>query len=254
MKKILNAYNKKTEVEVSDPAISSDSGVTPIIPTQYKNLQDAVERHIEGQLSPRYRKSTGFSPSNDQTCARFWWYKFQGVEIPVTHDHKGQRIFDVGHDVHARIVRYFDEMGILIEAEMPVPQKEGCPPVSGFIDAVIEWKGPLVIEIKSTNHEGFMMRQMYKKPSAKHYQQIQWYMHYTGIHRGVVLYECKNTQNFYFCNVRYDEEFMRKLLSKYDKIYKKASAKEIPERPSAYNSDRCIKCQLRSVCWNGEEQ
>lgn len=242
MKKLISAINGEHEKTIDKVDLS-----------ELNDIVLAIDQYITKDIKPVFKKSTGFSPSEKNTCPRFWWYKFNGVEFPVTHDSRVQRIFDVGHSVHERIVSYFDNMGVLISAEAPVPQKEGCPPISGFIDAIIEWSGPVIIEIKSISHEGFMLRETYKKPVAEHYKQIQWYMHYTNIERGIVIYECKNTQRLLQFKVKHDVDFCKKLVNQYAKIYNKASGSEIPERPSAYDSDRCQSCKLLTVCWNGEE-
>lgn len=242
MKKLANAIAGNSEAQKEKVDL-----------TELNDLIAAIDNHIAGNIKPMFKKSTGFSPSEKNTCHRFWWYKFHGVEFPVTHDARVQRIFDVGNSVHERIVKYFDDMGILISTEEPVPQKEGCPPISGFMDAVIDWDGPVVVELKSISHEGFMLRETYKKPTADHYRQIQWYLHYTGIERGIVMYECKNTQKILHFKVKHDLDFCNKLVKQYAKIYSKASVDDIPERPSAYDSDRCQSCKLLTVCWNGEE-
>jgi hypothetical protein len=243
MKKLASAINGEYQ----------DTRAEKVDLSQINDLVLAIDQYLDSEIKPVFKKSTGFSPSEKNTCHRFWWYKFHGVEFPVTHDARVQRIFDVGHAVHSRIVSYFDSMGVLLEVEHPVPQKDGCPPISGFIDAIIDWDGPVVVEIKSISHEGFMLRNTYSKPSTDHYRQIQWYMHYTDIHRGIVIYECKNTQRMMAFKVKYDEDFCSKLIKQYGKIYKKAIEETIPERPSAYNSDRCQGCRLLTVCWDGEE-
>lgn len=242
MKKLAKAINGEHDDEKSKVDLA-----------EINDLVLALDEHIASSLKPVFKKSVGFSPSEKNTCHRFWWYKFNGVEFPVTHDARVQRIFDVGHAVHARIVSYFEEMGVLLDVEAPVPQQPGCPPISGFIDAIIDWDGPVVVEIKSISHEGFMLRNTYNKPSTDHYRQIQWYMHYTGIHRGIVLYECKNTQRIMTFKIKYDKDFCDKLIKQYAKIYIKASSESIPDRPSAFNSDRCQSCRLLTVCWDGEE-
>lgn len=242
MKKILSAL--KSEKENIDESINL---------AEVGDIVAAINDFIMTGIKPRFRKSTGFSPSEDNTCIRFWWYKFNGVEIPVNHDARGQRIFDVGNDVEARLLGYFDGMGVLIGTQVPVPQRNGLPPVSGFIDAIIEWDGPVIVEIKSIKHEGFLMRKNYKKPTARHYRQIQWYLHYYELDRGIVIYECKNTQELLAFKIKRDTEFCEKQMKKYAKIYDKATQKERPNRPYKQSSDMCQYCKLLTVCWTESE-
>lgn len=243
MKKLIDLL--KDESDISE-APTTDLAVVG-------DLQVAIEEYLESTIKPRYKKSTGFAPSESNTCARFWWYKFTGVEFPVSHNARSERIFSVGNSMHERYQKYFDDMGVLVEAEMPLPQREGCPPVSGFIDAVIKWgDDDVVVELKSIKHEGFLMRKTYKKPTEDHYRQIQWYMHYTGIEKGIVLYECKNTQEILVFKIRYDKEFCEKLVKKYDKLYKKAIGDK-PNRPYGRSSQKCQYCKLLTVCWTESE-
>lgn len=242
MKKILSAL-----------ADEKESASESINLAEVNDLISAMDNYIMSNVKPRYRKSTGFSPSDDNPCIRYWWYKFTGIEFPVNHDARTQRIFDVGNDVEARLLNYFEGMGVLIGTQVPVPQREGLPPVSGFIDAIIEWDGPVIVEIKSIKHEGFLMRKNYKKPVGKHYRQIQWYMHYYGVDRGIVIYECKNTQELLVFKIKRDDDFCEKQMKKYAKIYNKATQKEKPNRPYKKSSSACQYCNLATVCWSESE-
>jgi CRISPR/Cas system-associated exonuclease Cas4 (RecB family) len=241
MKNLIGALNadKVEDKESTDLAAIGD-------------LVKAIDEHIESGIKPRFRKSTGFGPSEHNTCVRFWWYKFHGVEFPVNHNARLQRIFDTGHSVHERIVSYFDGMGVLMAVEEPVPQREGCPPISAYIDAIIDWDGPVVVEIKSTNHEGFAMRQHFKKPTEDHMRQIQWYLHYKNLDRGLVIYENKNNQEILVFKVKRDIEFCEKQMKKYAKIYSKAIGPK-PDRPYKRSSPKCQGCKLLTVCWAESE-
>jgi len=236
---ILTEENKEIEVPTTDLAAVND-------------LSKAIDDYIESGIKPRHRKSTGFGPSEHNTCPRFWWYKFNGVTFPVNHNARVQRIFDVGNAVEDRIVDYFRGMGVLISTQEPVPQREGLPPISAYIDAVIDWDGPVVVEIKSTKHEGFAMRQHYKKPTEDHYRQIQWYLHYKELDRGIVIYENKNDQEILPFKVKRDMVFCEKQMKKYAKIYSKASGPR-PDRPYQRSSPTCRECKLLTVCWTESE-
>ena len=64
------------------------------------------------------------------------------------------------------------------------------------------YDGQMVGELKSVNTYSF--QKMTRHPSA--WKQLQWYMYLTGIHKGFVLSEDKNTQDFKIEVYDFDED------------------------------------------------
>ena len=102
-------------------------------------LAIAVDKHLENEQEHQFRKAKGFYPSDAKTCARYWVYMFRGVPIESNHDARVLRIFDTGNSMHERFTEYFRKMGILIDEEVKVPDRDGYPKVRGYADNLIKF-------------------------------------------------------------------------------------------------------------------
>lgn len=104
-------------------------------------------------------------------------------------DCKTNRVFANGNDVHSRYMKYFAEMGILVAAEIDAISNDL---IHGRLDALItDRKENYVVEIKSCSQWVF---QKLTQPQKEHMLQILFYMYYTHVNKGFVLYECKDNQ------------------------------------------------------------
>lgn len=214
------------------------------------SLVQAVDDHLSKRNEVSFKKVNGFHPSYTNQCKRYWYYMFEGVNTDVDFRPQTYRIFDNGHAVHDRLYKYFREMGILINEEIPV--NYSSPPIEGTADGIINWYGEKLIELKSISSEGFHYRQIYKKPKDEHYRQAQIYMECLNLDSGFVIYENKNNQELLPIYIEKDQVFIDKLFKKYREIYGSFVQQIIPERPYKITSKHCQSCNVRSLCWSGE--
>jgi len=214
------------------------------------SLVQAVDDHLSERNEVSFKKVNGFHPSYTNQCKRYWYYMFEGVNTDVDFRPQTYRIFDNGHAVHDRLYKYFREMGILVNEEIPV--NYSSPPIEGTADGIINWYGEKLIELKSISSEGFHYRQIYKKPKDEHYRQAQIYMECLNLDSGFVIYENKNNQELLPIYIEKDQVFIDKLFKKYREIYGSFVQQIIPERPYKITSKHCQSCNVRSLCWSGE--
>lgn len=214
------------------------------------SLVQAVDDHLSKRNEVSFKKVNGFHPSYTNQCKRYWYYMFEGVNTDVDFRPQTYRIFDNGHAVHDRLYKYFREMGILVNEEIPV--NYSSPPIEGTADGIINWYGEKLIELKSISSEGFHYRQIYKKPKDEHYRQAQIYMECLNLDSGFVIYENKNNQELLPIYIEKDQVFIDKLFKKYREIYGSFVQQIIPERPYKITSKHCQSCNVRSLCWSGE--
>ena len=214
------------------------------------SLVQAVDDHLSERNEVSFKKVNGFHPSYTNQCKRYWYYMFEGVNTEVDFRPQTYRIFDNGHAVHDRLYKYFREMGILVNEEIPV--NYSSPPIEGTADGIINWYGEKLIELKSISSEGFHYRQIYKKPKDEHYRQAQIYMECLNLDSGFVIYENKNNQELLPIYIEKDQVFIDKLFKKYREIYGSFVQQIIPERPYKITSKHCQSCNVRSLCWSGE--
>jgi len=224
----------------------------PKHPELHESLALGIDHIISKDINPRYKKWGGFHASNTNECVRYVNYMFTGIEVPPDHTPRVQRIFDTGHDMHARFGEYFKRMGIVISQELPITYDD--PPIESTLDLIIDWGGPKVVELKSINEAGFTYRRLYGKPKDDHYRQIQIYMKVTGIHEGYVIYENKNNSEILILPVSLDEDFIEKLFKKYRKFYKVYTDGIKPARPYKRSGEKCQRCALRVHCWETDTE
>lgn len=215
-----------------------------------KGLVSAIDDHLFKRNTPTFKQVKGFHPSYTNQCARYWYYLFNGVSVETSFSAQTHRIFDNGHSVHNRLYSYFRDMGILLQEEISVNYDN--PPIEGTADGIINWYGERLIELKSISSEGFHYRQIYKKPKDEHYRQAQIYMECLNLDGGFVIYENKNNQEILPIYIDKDQAFIDKLFAKYRDIYGNYVNQSIPEHPYKITSKNCQSCDLRSMCWSGD--
>jgi CRISPR/Cas system-associated exonuclease Cas4 (RecB family) len=237
---------------VAGIAITSGEGEPIKMEPKHEKLHESLALgldHIIGtEITPRYKKWGGFHASNTNSCQRYMYYLFNGIEVPPDHGPRTQRIFDNGHAMHERYNIYFEKMGIVLASEQPIWNDD--PPIESTLDLIIDWGGPKIVELKSINDGGFIYRRVAGAPKDDHYRQIQMYMKVTGIHEGYVIYENKNDQEILVFPVSLDEVFIEKLWKKLRKIYKAVQDDVKPVRPYKQSGEKCQRCPLREHCWN----
>ena len=166
---------------------------------------------IENYLSNRpERASAGVAVSNfpretncfhvsqlHHPCLRYLYFSYFGKKQEFTP--KTLRIFDNGHGVHERLENYLMKAGVLVEKERSVSLTQYH--IRGRCDGIVQLNGKRgVLEIKSINAKGFAREVRYRHtgrgelPKKEHVVQTMMYIHLLGLHGGVILYECKDTQ------------------------------------------------------------
>lgn len=173
---------------------------------------------------------------------------FKGAESEPTFGARTMRIFDNGHDVHARYRDYFTAMGILIEPEVEVNSNKPVP-IRGHADGILEWGGKKLYELKSISPTRYEFRVVYNKPDEKTYKQAQQYLFCLELEEGFVIYENKGNQEVLIFPIERDEEMIKKILRRYEKIYSMYEKDEVPKRPYKRESVQCGDCDLQNYCW-----
>lgn len=234
---------------------------------QEKNAKSHQKRIDQGRLGKFYPSSVG-------RCKRAVAYQMLGYpskEIP------GQNllIMENGTSFHERMENLFEEMGIMIAPELSL--KEPDLKISGRSDAIvwnylldeseedeeeitlydpsdkekIIYNGPsnhiLIFEFKSIKSKNFE-RLPKTKPNKNHEMQLQLYFHLTGIKRGVVYYENKDTQESKHFLVKYDEKLVQETIDYIKYCIEQAESAELPPREGNPLDIMCRYCDFRDIC------
>lgn len=219
-----------------------------------KEFGDLLES-VMGRESKETQKKS-FAPASlgyNGSCPRFWYYAFNGANFEYDTEAVAIANMDAGSDSGRRLAKLLGKAGILISDEVEVRQED--PPIFGYIDAIVDWKGEHVpVEIKTTKTETWQMRATNNTVPGYQLVQLLIYMRVMGFARGFFLTENKNTHELFILPVRMTDE--RKELI--DNIFEwmrvvkdNADNGELPKRPFTKSSFPCKGCPVKNTCWDG---
>ena len=201
------------------------------------------EKIDEFYLKRNYeRDRTHFYITDAGRCNRAIYFQFK--KYPKKEmEARILRLMSHGDYTHMRIMSVLFSLGLVKAAEIEIPKQEI---INGRADAIISLNNEIyVLEIKSINRTKFAIL---NQPDSDHIKQIQLYLHYFNISRGIMLYECKDTQDIKEFFVDYDEGLVKKLLSNFDKLKKEIDENKIPEIPEDLEAWKCTYCPYLESC------
>jgi CRISPR/Cas system-associated exonuclease Cas4 (RecB family) len=226
--------------------------------SEAEEIAEALEgAYLMQRADPREIKKLTFSPSQlgnyQGVCPRYWYLLFDGgTSIDVT-DALGFANMQVGIDAHERLQKLFESAGLLIESEKEIQIDD--PPIRGFVDVIINWKGEEVVgEIKTTRQEVFLHRAATRKPAPEHLLQVLIYMHALEKQKGFILYENKNNQQILVITVIMNDHNKKILEDAFDWMRQVRAAWEAGTPPKPVFQQRnkiCQGCKMYDLCWGG---
>ncbi len=207
-------------------------------------LVERLEEFFAREEEPRERDY--FYVSEVSKCPRQIYYSVKGFPRPPL-DGQSARRMAVGDDVHRRIVGALFSMGIAVAAEVPLPPN---PLFHGRADAIISLGGEnFVVEIKSVHP--YQFDQAVARPRRDHYLQLQLYLHYLDVPRGIILMENKANQALREFVVERDEETVRRVLEQFQDlhrlIFREGKLPPLPDK-SEWEYDQCRYCPFTEFC------
>lgn len=213
-------------------------------------LEEAMKREDEERQKKSFAPSSlGYSGS----CPRYWYYAFNGAQFKYDTTATAMANMDAGTDAGRRLAKVLQKADLLVDDEVKVTHND--PPIFGFIDAMVRWKGEVIVaEIKTTKQETWQYRATNNTVPGYQLLQLLIYMHLTGKDKGFFLTENKNTHEIFILPVKMNDEY-RALVEKtfeWMRVVKKnADEGELPKRPFTKASLQCKGCPVRDTCWEG---
>lgn len=179
--------------------------------------------------------------------------QLQGEQLPIGL----VKIFEQGNAIHEKWQRLFIRAGYSKATDLDVTQFNKQFRISFTPDVICRipefHDGKMIGEIKSVNT--YQFQRMVRHPSA--WKQLQWYMYLTGIHKGFVLSEDKNNQDFKIEVYDFDHSIVDLFIDRAEQIkyyYKRVVSehKMVKKPKDATNPDckRCTNCPMKNACWN----
>jgi len=215
-------------------------------------LKELIDQfYLERERERGDRERIRFYISESGKCRRTIFFRFKRAPKKELEAEK-LRVFEFGNHIQQIILRPLLSKGIVATTEIPIPSKEL---VSGRADIIISVDGiPYVVEVKSIS--GRMNVARMEKPMPDHYEQLQLYLHYFKVPKGIVLYVNKDTQELKEFPCSYDDKLVKVILKRFEELKTKIEADIIPARLEDYPDNwQCNNCEYREICMmaNGGE-
>jgi len=191
------------------------------------------------------RAQTSFYISEAGKCPRQIFFKFK--QAPKKElDANILRLFDHGEHMHKLIMKpLLSTRDIhVVASEVDIPPQEI---VHGRADAVLsDGKELFVLDIKSMNS---MIFRTLQEPKEENVMQLQLYLHYFKISKGLLLYVDKDGLNLKEFLINYNPVLADSLISGLFALRKQIDSDIVPDRIYGYPSDKqCQYCQYKAVC------
>ncbi len=183
-------------------------------------------------------------------CPRAIFFKFKNVPREKTAP-EVLRMFDHGDYIQMQILSTLFSLGIVRASEVSIPPQEI---ISGRADAIVTLNNELyVVDFKSMNS---LIFKSLNSPKDENVNQIQLYMHFFKIPRGILLYVNKDTSELKEFIITYNRAFCEKLLEDLRILKTKIEANIVPKVLTDYpNNWQCKYCQFKEICQLiGEEE
>jgi len=210
-------------------------------------LKEIIDKfYLDNQKNKsKDRVQTHFYISQAGKCPRQIFFKFKNVPEKELEANI-LRLFDHGDHMHQLI------MGSLIGArEINVVTSEvnidSQELISGRADAIIsDGKKLYVLDIKSMNS---MIFRNLTEPKEENVKQIQLYLHYFKISKGILLYVNKDNLELKEFIIDYNPIEAEELVENLNFLRKQIDSNIVPARISDYPDDwQCRYCQFKEIC------
>jgi CRISPR/Cas system-associated exonuclease Cas4 (RecB family) len=208
---------------------------------RYYMLKELIDQfYLENQKN---KEQTRFYITDAGKCPRAVFFKFKNVpKAPM--DARIMRIFEHGENIHRSIFNVLYRLRLGVTTEIPIPSQEI---ISGRADAILcVGNENYVLDIKSMNS---MIFRNLAAPKEENVYQIQLYLHYFNIKKGILLYIDKDQQAMKEFFVDYDETLCKSLLDKFYALKDQIEKNVLPARLADYPRNwQCNYCQFKDTC------
>ncbi len=197
-----------------------------------------LDRHKEKEQSRFYITDAG-------KCPRAVFFKFKNAP-KAEMEARVLRVFDHGDQVHQLIMRPLLSVKEIhvVAAEVKIGPQEL---ISGRADAIIsDGKDLYVLDIKSMN--GMIFRSL-QEAKEDNINQLQLYLHFFKIPRGILLYVNKDSLELKEFLINYNQGLVQSLLNDLTELKAKIDKNIIPLRLPTYPQNwQCQYCAFKEIC------
>lgn len=260
---------QSTEEQQIEKLLNSLFYLDKDIPNELKFLKSVMTRGAE-TTERKGLHASAIIVSDDKFCYRqqvlsLFYKQLQGEQTSVGL----KRIFAEGDAIHEKWQRLFIRGGLCKPLDCDYGRFDedydlsytpdiicSLPRNMSITEPCEEWDD-YIVEIKSVNSFTFK-KQKYHASGRK---QCQLYMYLTGIHKGIVLCDSKNDQEFKAYRYDYNPAEIAPYIRRLEQIqeYKRNLVKKHKlvarcEKCTGYDSKRACECPMREVCYGKSKE
>ncbi len=213
------------------------------------DFDELIDKYIKKEHKP---KGIGrYYPSEAGQCQRKVWYSYK---YPSEIDPSLRKIFEMGNIIHDFVVQVLKSEKTpqveLLKSEFPFKEQIEDFMISGRIDNLIKVKlnnKIFLVEVKSTGSIKFI-----KEPPPHNTQQLQLYMHFIGIHNGLLVYIDKTNLKTKVFNIEYNKNDALKIIERFKILHSLLKNNILPKPEAKINGTEwmCRYCEYENRCQN----
>ena len=178
-------------------------------------------------------------------CGRAIFFKFKNAPRQDMNANI-LRMFDHGDHIHQLIMKPLLSLREIhvVASEVNIPPQKI---ISGRADAILsDGKDLYILDIKSMNS---MVFRKLESPKEENIDQVQLYMHFFKVKKGILLYVNKDNQELKEFTLDYNPLRVETLIESLEDLKVKIDSDIIPERQAGWPSDwQCQYCQFKEIC------
>lgn len=208
-------------------------------------LKELIDQfYLDRERERKEKERIQFFISEVGKCPRAIFFKFKKAPAQEIEPER-LRVFEHGDFIHQMVMRPLFSLGLVRATEISIPPQKI---ISGRADAVLSINGePYILDIKGIS--GKLNFQKMEKPMPEHIWQVQLYLHFFNVKKGILLYVNKDTQELKEFVFEYDKEQVKQLLDWFEKLKKKIEKNLVPLRlPDWPDNWQCQSCQFKEIC------
>jgi len=204
-------------------------------------LKELIDKFYLDQQKDR--EQVHFYITDVGKCPRSVFFKFKNAPREKM-DPRILRIYERGEYLHRNIFNILYRLKIGITTEVSIPAQEI---IAGRADAIISInKENYVLDIKSMNS---MIFRNLTEPKEENVYQLQLYLHYFNIKKGILFYIDKDKQDIKEFLINYDPNLVQSLLKDFTDLKIKIDKNIVPSRIQGWPDYwQCQYCQFKEVC------
>jgi len=191
-----------------------------------------------------------YYPSEIGTCMRKIWYSYR---FPQKVQPSLLKIFELGNILHDFVVKVLQSDKNphveLLHSELPIKLEVEDFLISGRVDDLLLLKADgrqVLVEVKSCKSISFI-----NEAQSHHVIQLQFYMHSTGVHNGVLLYIDKSTLESKVFTIPYNPVTASSIILRFKNLHTALVQDTLPNaeaKSDMHHAWMCRFCEYAEKC------